>query len=452
MHVRIPLSVSWALPIGLLVPASPTWAQARTEDFKITAPDPGESDSFGYSVALFGPTAVVGAPLEDGPGESRGAAYVFDIPTRQRLFRLAAADTIQGGLGHDVAVFGTIAVVAAPGDWTWGPNSGSVFLFSTLTGELLRHLTAPDGAPEARFGFSVGIFGSTAVVGAIYDEPAGPESGSVYVFDTASGAMQRKLIAADADAGDSFGFSVAINGTTAIVGSPLDDDAGSNSGSAYIFDTSTGAQLFKLTASDAAEGDRFGYSVAIGEGIAAVGAIWDDDAGSESGAVYLFDASTGEQLFKLTAPDAEAEDQFGQSVGLFGDVAVIGAAQDARSVGSAYLFDTTNGHPLFKFAASDGAEGDFFGHASAIDGSSVIVGAFWHDDGPMNAGSAYVLDLTPCNAADLAPPPGILNQDDIDAFASAFLGGTLDADLNGDAALNVDDIDAFVAGFLSGCP
>jgi len=93
-----------------------------------------------------------------------------------------------------------------------------------------------------------------------------------------------KLTASDAAAGDNFGASVAISGSTAIVGARYDDD----SGSAYLFDVATGGQLFKLTASDAAAGDVFGVSVAISGATALVGARWDDDAGTDSGSAYLF--------------------------------------------------------------------------------------------------------------------------------------------------------------------
>ena len=143
------------------------------------------------------------------------------------------------------------------------------------------------------------------------------------IFDS-----ETKLTSSDAAADDQFGHRVGISGGTAIVGARYDDDAGEDSGSAYLFDVTTGNQLFKLTASDAAADDRFGQSVGISGGMAIVGAIGNDDAGSESGSAYLFDVTTGKQLFKLTASDAAAGDQFGYSVAISGTIAVVGAFLD----------------------------------------------------------------------------------------------------------------------------
>ena len=107
-----------------------------------------------------------------------------------------------------------------------------------------------------------------------------------------------KIIAADTEERDGFGHAVAISGNTAIVGAVL---ASPNTymGSAYLFDAATGTELFKLSPNDAAPGDHFGYSVSISGDIAIVGAR-SGSAGDGSGAAYLFDAATGNELFKLT--------------------------------------------------------------------------------------------------------------------------------------------------------
>ncbi len=99
------------------------------------------------------------------------------------------------------------------------------------------------------------------------------------------------LLANDGAVGDLFGQSVAISGATAIVGAWLDDDNGDGSGSAYLFDTTTGWQIAKLLPDDGAEGDQFGWSVAISGATAIVGATLDDDNGFDSGSAYLFDAA-----------------------------------------------------------------------------------------------------------------------------------------------------------------
>ena len=202
-------------------------------------------------------------------------------------------------------------------------------------------LTADDGAAFDEFGTSVGISGNTAIVGAWFDDDDGSGSGSAYLFDTTTGNQLFKLTAGDGAGGDSFGWSVASSGTTAIVGARLDDDDGASSGSAYLFDETTGAQLAKLTAADAAAGDNFGLSVGISGNTAIVGANLSDDDGTSSGSAYLFDVTTGAQIAKLTASDAASFDQFGNSVGISGTTTIVGAAGDddgGTNSGSAYVF------------------------------------------------------------------------------------------------------------------
>ncbi len=125
------------------------------------------------------------------------------------------------------------------------------------------------------------------------------------------------------------------------MGANADDDAGGNSGSAYLFDVATGEQLYKLTADDAAEGDLFGTSVSVSGGIAIVGAP-RSLGGPGSGWAYLFDVATGGQLHKLTAADAAAGDGFGYSVSVSGGVPIVGVPGDdilaKGNSGSAYLF------------------------------------------------------------------------------------------------------------------
>jgi len=145
----------------------------------------------------------------------------------------------------------------------------------------LHKLTASDAATYDLFGVSVAISGSTAIVGAYHNDDAGSDSGSAYLFDVATGSQMTKLTASDAATYDDFGASVAISGSTALVGASGNNDAGGSSGSAYLYDFSDPCNIIetKLTASDAAAFDHFGVSVAISGSTAIVGAYLDDDAG-----------------------------------------------------------------------------------------------------------------------------------------------------------------------------
>ena len=161
-------------------------------------------------------------------------------------------------------------------------------------GDQLFKLLPKDGAAEDFFGSCVAISGTTAIVGANGDDDNGNESGSVYLFDTTTGQQIAKLLPDDGAAEDFFGTFVAICGPPgteiAIVGTPFDDDNGGGSGSAYLFDITTGQQIAKLLPDDGAAGDNFGRSVASSGETAIVGAYLDMDNGFESGSAYLFDA------------------------------------------------------------------------------------------------------------------------------------------------------------------
>lgn len=182
-------------------------------------------------------------------------------------------------------------------------------------------LTASDAAEDDQFGNSVSISGDVAVVGAPGNDDAGFFSGSAYVyrFDGSTWVEEQKLSASDAADGDRFGSAVSISGDVVLVGAFFSDDAGIGAGSAYIFrfDGNTWVEEQKLTASDAAEGDSFGISVSVSGNVAVIGAERDDDGGSLAGSayVYRFDGSTWVEEQKLTASDA-AEGDFSWRFGV----------------------------------------------------------------------------------------------------------------------------------------
>jgi sugar lactone lactonase YvrE len=154
--------------------------------------------------------------------------------------------------------------------------------------------------------------------------------------------------ASDGAAGDRFGFSVAVGSGRIVVGAYSDNDNGTQSGSVYIFDLD-GNQLAKITASDGATLDAFGFSVAVGSGRIVVGAHRDNDNGTESGSVYIFDLD-GAELAKITASDAAATDEFGLSVSVGSGRIVVGAAQNddnGTNSGSAYIYTTPNVYNLY---------------------------------------------------------------------------------------------------------
>jgi len=354
---------------------------------KITASDGASSDYFGYSVAIGSGRIVIGAYEDDDNGTNSGSAYIFDLDGTQ-LAKITASDGAGGDwFGRSVAVGNGRIVVGAPRDDDNGSNSGSAYIFD-LDGTQLAKITASDGAINDNFGYSVAIGNGRIVVGAYQDDTW---KGSAYIFDL-DGTQLAKITASDGAADDFFGESVAIGSGRIVVAARLDDDNGTASGSAYIFDLD-GTQLAKITASDAADNVQFGNSVAIGSGRIVVGARLDDDNGSGSGSAYIFDLD-GTQLAKITASDGAANDWFGYSVAIGNGRIVVGASEDddnGTNSGSAYIFDL-DGTQLAKITASDGAAEDIFGNSVAIGSGRIVIGAYQDDDNGTNSGSAYIYE------------------------------------------------------------
>ena len=370
----------------------PATAFSNSNQIKIAASDAAPSDYFGRAVAISNKFAIVGSTYNDDYGPDTGSAYIFDVITGNQIHKLMPNDAAsEDYFGYSVAISGNYAIVGAFGNDDNGSNSGSAYIFDVSSGNQLHKLTDSNGAANDIFGRSVAISDSYAIVGADADDDNGSNSGSVFIFDVSSGNQLYKLSASDAASDDRFGWSVAISGNYTIIGSYSDDDNGSNSGSAYIFDLTSGNQVHKLTASDATSSAQFGYSVAISGNYAIVGARLTN---TSTGSAYIFNVTTGTQLHKITASDMAQQDQFGVSVSISGNYAIVGAFGNddiGLNSGSAYIFNILSGNQLNKLTASDAGSGDNFGYSVAISGNYAIVGS------PNNnglEGTAYIFTGT----------------------------------------------------------
>ena len=383
----------------------PNWS-LTTQQQKIVASDIQANDNFGYSVAISGDTAVVGAQYEDIGGTSAGAAYVFTRSgtTWTEQQKIQASDKQASDFfGYSVAIDGDTAVVGAWYEETGATDSGSAYIFtrSGTTWTQQAKIISSDLQAWDQFGASVSIDGDTVVVGATGEDTGGQQAGAAYVF-TRSGTtwtQQQKIQASDIGAGDGFGISVSISGDTVVVGAQLEDTGGTDAGAAYVFTRSgtTWTQQAKIQSSDIEANDRFGYSVAIDGDTVVVSAYYEDTGGTNAGAAYIFTRSgtTWTQQQKIQASDAQAIDQFGWSVSIDGDTVVVGAfAEDTggTSAGAAYIFtrDGTTWTQQQKIQASDVQAGDQFGISVSIDGETVVVGAHFEDAGGAEAGAAYI--------------------------------------------------------------
>jgi hypothetical protein len=360
----------------------------ETEVQKLTASDAAPGDQFGFSVDHSG---VIGAPGKDS---GTGAVYLFDyiaggwVETQ----KITALDGTPGDqFGYSVDYRGKIG---APGK---DSETGAAYSFDYIAGGWVetQKITASDAASGDKFGYSVFTSGSDFTVGA---PGANSGTGAVYIFkkDYVTGIWTetQKITASDAAAGDQFGHSVYINDYYLMVGAHGNDDSGGFSGSVYCFERSyvTGmwTEAQKLTASDAAAGDKFGYF--MNYDILTLNLIGAPGANSGAGAVYSFDrisyAWSVTEARKLTASDAAPGDQFGYSVDIYSLIgALIGAPGANSGAGTAYLFNYDDYKKQKKrFAASDAAPGDKFGYSVKLEYEILFIGAPGKNSG---AGAVY---------------------------------------------------------------
>ena len=325
-----------------------------TGEVKITASDGAASDFFGSSVAVSDTHVVVGAYADDDRGGSSGSVYVYNTDGTGEQKITASDGAVNDLFGRSVAMSNTHVVVGAPYD---NGIRGSAYVYNTDgTGEV--KITASDAAGSDHFGWSVAMSDTHIVVGAFGNDDAGSNTGSVYIYNL-DGTGQVKIVASDAFNG-SFGRSVAIQGDKIIVGMPGE---GGNRGSAYVYNTD-GTGEVKLTASDARNGDYFGGSVAISDTKVIVAAPYGD---SYTGSAYIYNLDgTGE--VKITASDGASTAYFGESVAILGDKIVVGAPynDDPSNSGSVYVYNM-DGTGEVKITASDAAASDKFGTSVAIN-------------------------------------------------------------------------------------
>jgi len=350
-----------------------TRASAVTE---LIPNDPPTADNgmFGCSIAANSSVALVGAFYKNGTYNQQGAAYLFDLSGNE-LQKLTYSDPAYNDcFGYSVALNDSVALVGAYQKTDAYALQGVAYLFD-LNGNEIK-LTASDPAYNDCFGNSVALNDSVALVGAFYKNGTYNQQGAAYLFDL-NGNELKKLTSLDPTYNDRFGQSVALNDSVALVGAGYKN---SSTGAAYLFDLN-GNELKKLTPLDPAASDNFGGSVALNDSVALVGAYFKNGTTlTRQGAAYLFDAASGVQLKKLTASDPAANDTFGNSVALNSRYAVVGTYQKNNYQGAVYIFDLSGGAAnavqVAKLTSPNAPATEQFGKSVAIDEhSNVYVGA-----------------------------------------------------------------------------
>ena len=409
-------------------------ATALAQMSKVASPDRAEGDEHGRDVDINGMFAVTGARYEDedstglGTKIDAGSAFIHtqdSVGNWMITAKLVAEDREAGDqFGKSVGIYNQYAVVGAPFEdhdsvgMGMLSGAGAVYVFKNDGNggwEQTAKLVPEDRGPNDQFGYDVAIYEEVIAIGAFLedDDPMGvntlSDAGSIYIFEKDSigegWAQTQKLVADDRDVGDFFGWSVDLTYNQLIVGAILEDEDStgvntiSDAGAAYLFertDSTLWQQTAKLVPADRDSSDQFGYSVAINDGYAVIGAIFEDEDVDgvntlpDAGAAYVFNRDTNggwTEAAKLVPAIRAVSDQFGVSVDIVQGQIAVGAFsedQDANNTntlvnaGAVYVytqFTDTTWVQSQKIVAHDRGAFDLFGFSLTLSGSDLIVGA-----------------------------------------------------------------------------
>ncbi len=365
----------------------------------------GEDHNFGNSVSVDGNRMVVGAPNYSLNTIVHGAVYVFDFDgttwTESQILTPFDGNN-DDQFGISVSLSGTQLLIGANKDDDADNDAGVVFVynFDGVSWQFTQKLIADDAQPGYKFGGSLSLSGNRALIGSDKaGESISATTGAAYIFEFNNNSWTQtdRLLASDGVDADNFGVSVSLFGNRALIGNSNNDDNANGSGSAYIFDFdgTDWLESQKLTATNAGSNHQFGSSVSLSSNTALIGATGENTNGGNSGAAYVFNLNnnTWTQSQKILATDGQANAKFGNSVSLMGNRALITAVTDTNK-GAAYVFNF-NGNiwsQSQKLTASDASLQDQFGFAAGLTNDRLVIGAHFDDSNGDASGSVYVFD------------------------------------------------------------
>jgi hypothetical protein len=388
------------------------------EKAKLVANDGQFGDHLGTSVALFQDRIFSGAP-DNFPATGfvrSGSVYVFEPfgSTWQQVAQLIPSNgTSKGEFGQSVAFDGLRLIVGAPGATaTTVPGSkGLAYVYSKSGSTWVEDAILDPADSVKRFGEAVDIEGDTLIVGAPFEG-----AGCAYIYTRAgfNWSKQAKLVASSAAPGDTFGSSVLLQGNEAYVGAPQADGTSADSGAVYVFTKSGSSwiQTQKLTASSGHGDDYFGWSLAVDGSTLVIGAIGVDTAPwLDHGGAYIFEWSGQqwqEKHFFVSKGYLEPQ-RFGHSVAVRSDKLLIGGPDELFTPGFVHIFSYVNSTPLqhVKATSKDGwfvpgvpSYQSGLGWSLSLDGSRVAAGALGATGlSAQTAGAVYVFDIQMQNPA-----------------------------------------------------
>jgi hypothetical protein len=445
MIFSIPKHSVWIACAVLVVSGQHAFGQVFTEDHRFVPDNLPTGYGFGYLVEIDQGVLTVGAITSDVNGGDVGSVYLAKqtSPANAILLSSEVGDNFNN-YGPRTAI-GDGMVAASVRTYSDKEGYGRVvYLYDATEGTRLFEIS-PDDSPQIHaFGRSLAINDGLLAVGEYYDDDNGEFSGSVHLYDVQTGEFIRKLLAEDGQPSDVFGIDVAISDGMIAVGASGDDDLAPSSGAVYLFDANTGQQLRKLVADDGHISGNLGSTITMGDGVVAVGTSRDDEIGPYTGAVYLFDTATGDQIAKLF-PDTPVDyAYFGSAVAISDGVLAVGAREEAtgevNGVGAAYLHTRTQ---LAKLIPSEDLDILHFGNSIAIEPGTVVVGSRKH---------AYIFNMNTISCPPDLNGDGSLYIFDALAFIDAYIELEPLADFNDDGDINIFDALAFIAAYNTGCP
>lgn len=453
-----------------LVISNSTYALTANEITKLLASDGVDNDYFGISISIDNSTMAIGALRNDDNGLDAGSVYIFEKDVNgnwQQTAKLNASDGVANDrFGIQVILRGDELFVGSLSDSVIN-DDGAVYIFSRDNSgtwyESAKLIPPPNSntGSNSFFATALSIDGDTLLVGSSHDDAAGGNAGAVFVYESdASGSWSyQTTILPPPSSTQFFGIALSLEGNTALVGASWDADIGIRAGAAFIYERDVSGNWSlqdKLHDNDGMPDDNFGQKVLLRNATAIVGAPWNDEIGTDAGAVYVFEkdnSGTWSQSTKILASNGIQSDFFGSSIAFDGDILVIGAPGhdsiiNGNGSGGAYVFQKSTGGTWSEeliLVPSDAAPNDQYGVTVTLDLNTLAIGSTSVKDllgDRLGASVLYELGELDTDADGVVDTsdncPVIINPDQADNDLDG-LGDVCDADDDNDSIADLVD-------------
>jgi len=368
----------------------------------ITPDDLEAGDLFGFMLDMDGDNLIINASSSSTLSPDLGALYFYNHNGSEWQMKQKIVPS-QDEVATSTRFGGWCSI---SGEWIATTIEGideisSVVFYRNLGGEWIRHSKISNDIVDSAFGWQVTLDGNRALIGAVSDfDSAGFITGAAYIYEYNVGNDEWeeviKLSPESLDDRDFFGGAVYLKGGLAAVTARMDNDNGTRSGAVYVYENDQGLWNLaaKLKPDDGMPGDAFGYRIEGDEDRLIISGYGTDD---ETGSVYIFDKDNDwDQEARIYSDDLNQGDWFGSSLSLEGDRAIIGARNHygtAASSGAVFIFesDGTDWVQTNKILDNNAQDAGYLGCGLAHENNKLVIGGFQYDN---YTGAAFSLDLT----------------------------------------------------------